>query len=494
MAKKKKKGKKEKKLKKLKASIPSTVIVPSSPVIVESSPVKEKINLIAKSLLDANTYKDVVSATKMWDELQKEYFSGNRALVEEKAFGFWGLNEVFGTQPQGTTFWQNFSPFGLYTHLGENYWPFYCCREEFRKEILDDGFILVGNKKREKEISALQITELRVTIVDHLKTYGNCWIKLSKNAMGSSKWDILLPQYMKPKIAKDGRTIIGWFYQINGTQSIFYDINQLIHVKYKPSLRHKQLGTPPLGCLLVDIEADIQGSMYNNLVFTKGGLFGYAILMDAPKPGISTNNSALVRQMEQDLRANHSGARSGLDGIILQGAKDIVKMNDLPTLDGAFHKGSDKVTKQVCHVLGIPHEALGIITNANQQYHAASLEDKAALQKDKSINEVLIPADLAINSQILPGLGIDDAKIMAKKRYNALTRTATQSMTDIAACDGVMTVDEARQEILHLPPLGGTAGSRVLKLNPKVSASMEAAPPDRTDVPIPTQDQPIEGN
>jgi len=304
---------------------------------------------------------------------------------------------------------------------------------------------------------------------------------------GVGRFELLEPQYILPKVGTDGRTIVGYWYQWSATKQIFFPVNKLMHGIYRRSHRHRQLGMPPLGCLLTCIEGDMQADMYNMMVFNKGGLFGYAVLMDAPKNGRMPGQNNLARQVQEELRSNHAGARSGFDGVVLEGAKDIKQLNHLEALDGAFHKGSDKAAKQVAHVQGVPHERLGIVTNANEQYHAARLEDGSALQFDKSMNEALLPVDQFLNTVFLPAIGINDVKIQAKKRYNALTRTATQSLLDLGSLDGVMSIDEGRTEILKLPPFGGEEGKKPLRKLPNISVSSEIVPPIN-DVPIPMQD------
>lgn len=452
-----------------------------------------------------STYKDPQTAFKLINQFKNEAASFTKTYVEGKGlqqqnkyFGMFGLGDLYGFRAQGSNFWQLFpNPFGIFAFLAENHWAVWCCREEFSREIASDGYYLVGNEKNfekaKKVCKEFRIDELRLELVDHLKIYGNFWVWPRNNMLGGLKdLKILLPQYLEPRFSPDGQRVVQWIYYV-GFVAYIFEVDQLKHCVYRRSMRHYDLGNAPLATLLTDLEADLQASMYNNMVFQKGGLIGMAILMDNNKsttgiPG--ANSMALARQMENELRANHSGARAGFDTVVLTGARDIKQMNNLADLDGAFHKTSDKAAKQVAHVMGVPHERLGIITNANQQYHAASLADEAADIFDKAIYQVVKIVDNFINSEILPRAGIKDVQIRARDRFNSFTMNMAKSLVDIGKLDGFMSVDEARTEIAKLPPLGGTAGKKPLRVLPNISVASEILPP-ATPMKLPVGEEAI---
>lgn len=484
MAKKKKK-KKEKQLQEEKQLQVEVVATPEGKAA-------ERIQSLATQLSSLATYKDparVFSLTKQFRSdvaaFTDKYLKGNDNLEQvNKYFGMFGLGDLFGFRPQGTNFWQLFpNPFGIFAYLAENHWAVWCCREEFTREIASDGYYFVGNeanfKKAQKVMHEFELEEKRIEWADHCKTYGNFWVWPKFTKMGALKeLKTLLPQYLEPRFSADGQRVIQWCYYV-GFVSYLFDADQLWHEVYRKSMRHYDLGNPPLATLLTDLEADIQASMYNNMVFQKGGLIGLAILMEANnKNGIpGTNTMQLGRQIEDELRANHSGARAGYDTIVLSGAKDIKQLNKLADMDGAFHKGSDKCSKQVAHVMGVPHERLGIVTNSSEQYHAASLEDQAALRFDQSIYQVIRVPDKFINTKIFPACGINDVQIRARERYNAFTEKMAIAIAHLGKLDGLMSVDEARVDIMHLPPLGGKEGKMPLRVIPNVTATIEGLPP-----------------
>jgi hypothetical protein len=383
----------------------------------------------------------------------------------------------------------------IFAYLADKHWAVLACRNEFYKEIITDGYYLVGNEKNftrtQKILDQFKITDLRPQLFDYLKLYGNFWIWPKTNMFGGLKdYDLLLPQYILPIPDYSGQIVLGYQYQI-GYQALLFERDELLHQKYRRSMQNYNLSNPPLGALLVDIEADIAASGFNNMVFQKGGLWGLAVLMENQKlsgiPGAAGSNNAKI--LADELNANHSGSRAAYETVVFNGVRDVKTMGNLGDMDGAFHKGSDKCSKQIAHVLGVPHERLGIITNANQQYHAASLEDKNALQFDKTIMEGMRLVDNFINTEMLPRMGITDVQIRAKERYNAFTGVMARALYDLAKIDGFISLDEARTEFARLPAIGGAQGARALRILPNMSVTSEVVPPIQT-VPVPTNELP----
>lgn len=452
----------------------------------------EKVKFLADRLTNITSYKDIGDTFYAFDQLKKELqpvleTKGSGYIYEvDKSFGLFGVTDLFGFRPQGTTFWNIFpNPFGIFGYLAENYWPVQVCRFAYYREILSDGWYLVGDsdkvEKAKKLLHTFNITELRAMLADYLKIYGNFWIWPKNNLLGGLKdLKVLLPHYLRPLLTPDGRKIIGWEYQI-GFSTMIFKRDEILHQVYRRSMRHYDIGNPPLGSCLIGIEAAIQGEMFNNMVMQKGGLYGLAVLLESPKgptvPGV--NGLTMARQVEAELRANHSGARAGYETIVLSGASDVKQLSPLKDMDGAFHKISEQVAKNVAHVMGVPHEELGIVSNAQQQYHAAKLYDAQAKNFDKSIEEVVSIVDKFLNEQLFPLMGIKDVQIRAKKRYNSLTRTVSQTILDFGQIDGFMSIDEARVGIAELPPLGGKEGKRPLRKLPNISVSSEELPPEK---------------
>lgn len=460
-------AKKEEKLLR-KSQAETTAAIPE-----EFREVANKLQYITGRLNNIGTYKDPTHAFFLLNELKNTLGSAinSKSFKDEataKSFGMIGVTDVFGYRPQGTQFWNLFpNPFGIFSFLAENHWAVRCCRSEYFKEVLADGYQLIGPKASKERVQRIldnmDFDMKRMEWVDHCKIFGNFWVLPDKNGLGGLKgFKTLLPQYIRPILSVDAQRVLGWEYQL-GYGFLRFDKKDLLHQIYRPSMRHYQIGSPALGALLQELEADIQAGMYNNLVFQKGGLLGMAILLNDPKgPTVGGGLSAFAKSLQMEMNANHSGARAGFDTVVLENTKDVKVLNDLGNMDGAFHKTSEKVAKQVCRVLDIPYARVQDNSNSKKIYDAAKLQDQDAELFDKAVNEVVNVVDRFINTVLFPMMGIKDVKIRARRRFNTFTAAAAKAGVDISMIFGAMTLDEMREEIWKLPPHADEAMGKMI--------------------------------
>lgn len=421
-----------------------------------------KVDQLFNTLKNPNTFKDVVGASLVIGELQKELneveFSG-----KDYAWSYLGVPDVFGFRGFSSQFTQVLgSGFSVFRWISENYWPVLDCINIFWREILSDGYRLEGGTKEEqaraREVcKALNMRRLRCQIASDLKIYGNSFFKPVRNGLkGIKEIKSLLPSYIRPIPTYDGQYIKEWQVQ-EGSYYRIYQKDELLTCQFRRSGKNFDIGAPPLGAVLVDIEGDVSASDFNCALMQKGGLYGVAVLLEGAQGGATRGKgpSAYAQYLQANLTSNHSGNRSGYESVVFEGAKDVKVLNKLSELDAPFQRSGDSSAKKTAHVMGVPHEMIGIITNANQQYHPASMMDYSATQLDKTIAELLDVVDTFINEKILPALGIKNVRVVAMSRYNAITRTATESLKDLSAIQDFISINEGRTQFLGLPPVEG---------------------------------------
>lgn len=480
MSSKKKKNKEPKKLKKSKkedlAPEPAKSFAISELLGVKDSREALKIDSLMSRLSDITTYKDIGHTSYIYNELYKAvdpYLKSGAwdQVSKDYSWSLIGVNDIFGYRAFSSQFSGLFgSPFGCFTYLAENHSAVLDCRQILTREVLADGYRLVGGTKQErqkaKEIcTQLNMKRLRCQIVDHLKTFGNVFFEPIRNGMkGIKEIKPLLPNFIRPIPTVDGQNIKEWWVQ-KGAYYRIYSRDALLTAQLRPCLKNYDIGNPPLGAALVNLEADLCSQSFNNTLFQRGGLMGIAVLLEGAQGGGNSRGkgpSAYAQYLQANLQANHSGSRAGFETVVFENAKDVKVLNKLSELDGAFGRSADSTKKEVAHVYGIPHEMLGVITNSNQQYHPSSMMDYSAKQLDKTIAEVLDTADTFINKKIFPLVGIKNVRIKASPRYNATTRVATQAGTDLGSLYNVISVDEYRTEWLGRPPLPNGEGRMAL--------------------------------
>lgn len=510
MAKKSKKNKEsgakpsKKKEKKFKSVAPVTF---ASSIGIADPLQAQKVDYLFNTLSHAGTFKDVVGASSLITELQKEL---NSAEFSGKDYGwsYLGVPDVFGFRGFSSQFTQILgSGFSVFRWIGENYWPVLDCLNILNREILADGYRLVGGTKEEQQkakevFKALDMANLRCHIARDLKLYGNCFFKPIRNGLkGIKEIKPLLPSYIRPIPTYDGMNIKEWQVQ-QGPYYRIYQRDELLTCKFRQSGKNYDIGSPPLGAVLVDIEGDVSASEFNCALFQKGGLYGIAVLLEGAQNGQSRGKgpSAYAQYMQANLQSNHSGNRSAYESVVFEGAKDVKVLNKLSEMDAPFQRSSDSSAKKSAHVMGIPHEMIGIITNANQQYHPSSMLDYGAKQLDKTIAELLRIVDKFINDKILPLLGIKNVKIVASPRYSSVTRVATQAGVDLGSLYGVISIDEYRRDYLGRGPLPDGQGRKMLQKlqldggtkggegGAGAKPQQQIIPPDLPEIPDDTDD------
>lgn len=471
MAKKKKKEKgasKEKKLKKRLVTPPSF-----AQSIGVSDPLQgAKLNTLFNSLTNISTYKDIGEASMLAQEFQKEL--GEQFIQKDligTGWSYYGVPDIFGFRGFSSQFNAVFgNVFGVFAWISENYWPVLDCMNILSREILADGYRLEGGTKEEQEkakqvCAKLNMKRLRVQIAQHLKCYGNVFFRPIRNGLkGIKDLKPILPAYIRPIPTYDGQYIQSWQVQYGAYYRVF-DKDELIYTQFRPSARNYDIGSPPLGAVLVDIEADVSASDFSCALMQKGGLYGIAVLLEGAAQGQSRGKgpSAYAQYLQAALTSNHSGNRSAYETVVFENAKDVKVMNKLSELDSPFQRQGDMSAKKTAHALGIPHEMIGIITNANQQYHPSSMLDYSMKQLDKTIAEVLDITDTLVTTKIFPMFGVKNVRLVASPRYNSVTRVATQAGVDLGSLYNVISVDEYREEFLGRPPLPDGKGQIALQ-------------------------------
>lgn len=428
-----------------------------------------RLNSLFNSLTNLNTYKDVGEASMLAQEFQKEL---GEQFVQKDLIGtgwsYYGVPDIFGFRGFSSQFNAVFgNVFGVFAWISENYWPVLDCMNILNREILSDGYRLEGGTKEEqqkaKEVcTKLNMKRLRCQIAQHLKCYGNVFFQPVRNGLkGIKELKPLLPAYIRPIPTYDGQHIQSWQVQQGAYYRVF-DRDELIYTQFRPSARNYDIGSPPLGAVLVDIEADVSASDFSCALMQKGGLYGIAVLLEGAQQGQARGKgpSAYAQYLHAALTSNHSGNRSAYETVVFENAKDVKVMNKLSELDSPFQRQGDMSAKKTAHALGIPHEMIGIITNANQQYHPSSLLDYSMKQLDKTIAEVLDITDTLINSKIFPMFGVKNVRLVASPRYNSVTAVAAKAGADLGNLVDTISINEFRVNYLGLHPVDG--GDRAL--------------------------------
>ena len=437
------------------------------------------INNQIKDLLNVNTWSDINDASKKVDILDKtlkKAFSKLEPEAREKTLSFLNNLGAVGYEPAGSVLKKLYpNPFQPYSFLADNYWAADKARREIRVEIERDGYVLIApdrTSKREIKVvndvlDELNIPELWTTWADHLNTFANIWLDVDKNLMrgiGPEKIKMLLPEKVVPEYDRYQENIIAWKYITMGKEFI-YPLDSLDHIQTY-SMRSFQLGSPSLTSLIVEIEADMHATIFNNTVMQKGGLIKGVLSIAAADPTNVINEQSYIDyadKIQEMINKKFSGIRGGGQILAMYGIDNYFDMNKIKEIDGIYQATSDRTAARVAMMFGVSPERLGI-NNYSQYKNNALVTDSIALSLDN--NQYFLTGIVAdyINNKILKErLGIENIIIEPSGEFGSISTAAAQFAQLIAQAQcRLMTVDEFRVKCLHWQPLGSPDGDEYI--------------------------------
>lgn len=351
------------------------------------------------------------------------------------------------------------NPFAVYSFIVRNHAAVHSAISVIRDEIVNDGYVLISEKglakKRMREVYRLlkshKIGHLRVEMAAQLKTYGNCWLYYDKR---SKELILLSPTKILPVIDPRTDKIVAWDYIVGATTKR-YMLNDLMHLYLFSSDGYSGIGDPPLGPALVDIEADMAASAFNNEVFKKGGLMGIILDIEPPvNDPLADDANDLVEDLQDRIDAQYSGMKTGQSVLVTTNLKSVHNVSKIGELEGSWQSLRMEAAKTISVCLGVPPEKIAISRSSTLQYIPSLVEDSVNAQFDKSMFALTEVIDDFLNESFLRGiLKIDDIMIEAGGRYGSLTKNAADTIKVLADAGPIITINEALDRILGWEPL-----------------------------------------
>ena len=496
MAKKKsKKDKKEKKLKIAAAPTKSQYDVLKETLMEPLSPqYKEVIEARLSNLNDLSLYKDITDVSREIAGLKKDYSDALKVIPEgeQKSLYFMNTVNIIGYEPAGSVLKKLYpKPFAPYAFLADNYWASDKARREFRIDIERDGWILLApersSKKRIKAVhdilQELDIDRLWVDLCDNLNTFGNFWMMWDLNLMGgvNGKPNLLLPEKIVPVFDPFMDEVIAWEYVWKSHRYVLpVDYDNLDHVMTY-SMRSRQIGSPALSSLIVEIEADMHATIYNNTVMQKGGLIKGILALSKPEDQQTINyenQSDYSDKVQQMINRKLSGIRGGGQLVAMAGVEDYHDLNKLGEIEGIYQKSSDRTAGRTAMLHGISPERIGV-RDFSQYKNKMEVTDSMSISMDNNQYYFTSLVSKYVNEEVLEKrFGIYDVQIQASGEFGSISTSAAEFGLKIAqmGCN-MMPVDEFRTKVLHWEPIGGSEGSEYVGnlLNKKNEASITKA-------------------
>lgn len=438
---------------------------------------KDKILSSIKKLQDPIFWNDVVAVSKEINYLNQTYKQAVARVPEdkmEKALYFLNTINVIGYEPAGSVLKKLYPrPFAPYAFLADNYWASDKARKEFRIDVERDGWVLTAPDRTAKArikavynlLMELGIDFYWVDWCDNLNTFGNFWNLWDANMLGGVKGSpiMLLPEKLTPIYEPFQDEIIAWEYVWKQHRFVFpIDYRDLDHVMTY-SMRSRQIGSPALSSMIVEVEADMHATIYNNTVMQKGGLLKGIIALEKPDDSTTINYENQLDysdRVQQMINRKLAGIRGGGQLVAMSGVANYHDLNKLGEIDGIYQKSSDRTAARTAMLHGITPSRIGI-TSFSQYKNKMEVADSMALSMDN--NQYYYTAKVAkyINEEILQKrFKIYDVQIRASGEFGSISTAAADFGVKIAQMGArILTVDEFRTKVLHWEPYGGELGS-----------------------------------
>lgn len=381
-----------------------------------------------------------------------------------------------GYQPGGSYLKKIYpNDFTRWAFLAEAYWACRKSRNETIVETARDGYVLTSTDKvSKKTIKAinnvlidLDVPRLRISMKDTLLWCGNVVMNNQYNRRGGLlKLNPLLMSVVSPRWDQYGYHIMGWdIIYGNGIERAFIPAEDTQLIKTF-NARSNALGVSALGCLEVDIEAALQASIYNNNLMAKGGLLSVLIRMANPKDGQIVNDSSVFKkadELSKWLERRFGGIRGSGQLAFIPGVEGVDVLNKVGDMDGAWQYLDRSTASKVALQFGLSPERIGL-PKTSQYQNKDMVMESMALSADNNFwySQSLID-DYITEVVIRRQLGIDNVVIESSGEFSSFSKAAAE-FGQLVANFGVdtMTVDEWRQSICHIKPLGGDLGQKFL--------------------------------
>lgn len=394
--------------------------------------------------------------------------------VNNKFYPYNGGLEVVGYKPAGSYLRKLYpNDFTLHCFLAEAYWAAAKARKELWVEIDRDGYVLTASSSVSKKtikmiykvLEDLKVPYYRNKIRDNLLISGNAVMQNVYNKFGGLiKLNPLVMEKVAPAYNLTYDYLEGWQY-IWGNRPTFIPYDDADHL-YTYNARSNILGAPALGSAIVDVEAALQAAIYNNNVMQKGGLLSVVFRLKDPKNSDLINDKVsfgLADEFTKWLERRFGGIRGAGQLAFIPMVEGVDVLNKVGEMDSAWTNLDHKTAQKVALLFGVPPERIGV-ARTSQYENKELVTDALALSFDNNNYYVTNIVDEYLTKVIIKdGLGIDNVKIEMAGEFSAISKVAAEVGQMIAAMGtDVMTVDQFRQDLMHIEPLGGEEGKKYL--------------------------------
>jgi hypothetical protein len=376
----------------------------------------------------------------------------------------------------------------------DNYWAIIKSRQLVRTEVIKDGqeFQTLGTYSKKKIrmcwdiLEELGLLTNADEMVDQLNCYANCWLREEKNLLGGTiRYEILQPERIKPEWDIGKSKILGWWYEENGSRHL-YAKDELIHLKTF-SARTQEMGSPALSSVILDIEASMFATAYNNGLFQSGGLTSNVLTIrpELIDKGIIKEGNSVIAELAQLKWDKTVGGLKGAGKTIISPIIDKnIKLVQPGELDGTHKHLVEQTDKRCCLLQGVSPDMLH--QPISSQYQDKGLTANRVEEAFDAHVWYLSSIVYSFFTRVLQEkLGVYDIIVTAGGSFKQSSKNGAEWVDLLTQNNGVITRDEARM-VLKLPTVGGEEGRQWVQPPAPALKEGEAQPDvgEGPDVPV----------
>lgn len=446
---------------------------------------KERVDLAVKRA-QLNNYTDPNMKVKDYRLIRD---ACSLAVIQESTGegqkGLTDLGNQFGAgyKPQGSVL-RKLMPndFARHSFINACYWAACKSRWELWTENYRDDYTLItpagANKRAVKMINQvledMNVRYYRNKLRDTLLTLGNCLLLNQENELGGLvKLNPLLMACVSPEYDQSGTVITKWKYTVGGKIHEFApsEVDHLMTYNNRSNI----LGAPALASIETDIEAALHAAIYNANVMRKGGLLSVVFRLREVQGDDESNPISLASELTKWFQKSFGGTNHSGQYAFLPFTEGVDVLNKVGEMDSAWNNLDDRVAIKASGLLGVFPERIGIMRTSQYQNKQA-VDDTMSLSMDNANYYVTNIVDEYLTNYIIKDkLGYDNVALRASGDFSAMTLTQAQAGREVSEQGAdVMTVDEYRIKVLHLPPLGGELGGKFLGAVTRAAAMAKA--------------------
>jgi HK97 family phage portal protein len=283
--------------------------------------------------------------------------------------------------------------------------------------------------------------ETKEMIIESMIRNGEAFVEIVENVGGRFYGLKVLP-WQTMRVVSDSHGKVLAFAQTQSNNKVeAFKPEEIIHIKWKPSLDNPVVGRSPIDTLFFDVRIDVGAQISNHAIFENHGVPSNVFILSEDL------NAKSADRMMDEIKTHFAKPENAHKSAVLQGVQDIKQLSQ-NVKDMEYVMARRFTTEKVCSLLGVPRVLLGYTDNVNYSNH----EGQMAKYLEMTINPLQKKISSAIWQKISKYFSQD--LYFEFVRHEADRDEELHSRARLDFSGGIVTLNEARQ-MIGMEPIDG---------------------------------------